>query len=83
MAQRRGVRLKVFTGQESRIAERLGEADLLIVFTNKVSHEARHQVVRLAKSRDIPLRLIHSCGLSTLHGCLEDFALAGPEPQTR
>ena len=70
LALSRGVKLKVFSGKESKIAPRLGNPDLLIVFTNLVSHEARDQVVRLAKSRKIPLRLLHSAGMSSLAQCL-------------
>jgi len=70
-AKSRGIELKVFTGQENKIASRIGTADLLIVFTNRVSHDARDQVVRFAKCNGIPLRMVHSCGVKALHGCLQ------------
>jgi hypothetical protein len=69
-AKTSGFKLKVFTGKESKIADRLGRPDLVIVFTNKVSHEARDQVVRFAKTKNIPLRMVHSCGTKDLTTCL-------------
>jgi hypothetical protein len=66
-----GVRLKVFTGQESKIADRIGNAGLVIIFTNKVSHEGRRQAVVFARSNNIPLRMVHSCGIASLRKCLE------------
>lgn len=66
-----GVKLKVFTGKENAIAPKLGKADLVVVFTNQVSHKARKEVCTYAKANDIPLLLSHSCGVSTLRQCLE------------
>jgi len=68
-----GVKLKVFTGKENKIAGKLGEPDCVIVFTNKVSHAARKEVMQYAKARKIPVQMIHSCGVSTLRQCLENI----------
>lgn len=65
-----GFKLKVFTGKESKIASKLGRPDMLIVFTNKVSHEAKREAVNFAKSKSIPYKMIHSCGVSTLKDAL-------------
>jgi hypothetical protein len=69
-AKEGGVTLKCFTGKERGIAAQIGESDLVIVFTNKVSHEARREAAKAAKSRNIPLRMLHSCGVSSLRDCL-------------
>ncbi|EGY25608.1 hypothetical protein DA2_2088 [Desulfovibrio sp. A2] len=66
-----GVDLKVFTGKENRIADKLGQADLVIVFTNKISHAAKREVVQHAKANSIPVQMLHSCGVSTLRQALE------------
>ena len=66
------VSLKVFTGQESGIRGQLGNLDMIILFTDKVSHAARATAVQHAKSNDIPLRMIHSSGVTALRKCLED-----------
>ncbi|MFO7818103.1 MAG: DUF2325 domain-containing protein [Thermodesulfobacteriota bacterium] len=72
IAQKSGVKLKFFTGKENRIASRIKNVDLCIVFTNKISHQARNQVVRMAKQNNIPLEMHHSCGISTLADSLAD-----------
>lgn len=66
-----GVELKVFTGQERSIKSQLGDLDMMILFTGKVSHAARMEAVRHAKSNNIPLRMVHSSGVSALRKCFE------------
>jgi len=65
-AKATGVDLKVFTGKENSIASQIGSPDLVIVFTNKVSHAARKEVMHYAKSRNIPVKMVHNCGVSSL-----------------
>lgn len=65
-AKATGVDLKVFTGKENCIASQMGLPDLVIVFTSKVSHAARKEVVQYAKSHNIPLKMVHACGVSSL-----------------
>lgn len=50
-AQRFGVKLKVFTRTTKNLGEKIGTADAIIVFTNKVSHTSRREVVSEAKNR--------------------------------
>lgn len=69
-AKARGIDLKVFTGKENQISSQMGYPDLVIVFTSKVSHAARKEVLSYAKSRNIPVRMVHSCGVSTLRNNL-------------
>lgn len=40
-ARKGGYRLKMFTGSENSIDERIRNIDLMIIFTGKVSHKAR------------------------------------------
>ncbi|NJB69123.1 ribosomal protein L30E [Desulfobaculum xiamenense] len=70
-ARELGIDLKVFTGKENSIAPKLGKPDLVVVFTNQVSHKARREVATYAKANDIRLHLSHSCGVSSLRNCLE------------
>ena len=67
-----GVNLKVFTGQERSIRSQLGELDMMILFTGKVSHAARQEAVKHAKANNIPLRMVHSSGVSALRKCFEE-----------
>jgi hypothetical protein len=71
-AKRHGVRLKVFTGKENKIHGKLGQPNFLIMFTNKVSHEARRSVMSHARSQKIPVYMMHSCGVSSLDNCLKE-----------
>lgn len=68
-AKELGVELKVFTGQERSIRNQLGDLDMMILFTGKVSHAARAEAVKHAKSRGIPMHMVHSSGISALRKC--------------
>ena len=70
-ARAMGVSLKVFTGQERSIKSQIGDIDLMILFTAKLSHAARQEAVRHAKTNNIPLHMIHSAGVSALRRCIE------------
>lgn len=65
-----GCNLKCIARNERNFQDKIGSPDMLIVFTNKISHEAKRKAAQFAKSRSIPIRLAHSCGVSTLRECL-------------
>ncbi|MBG0788892.1 MAG: DUF2325 domain-containing protein [Desulfovibrionaceae bacterium] len=69
-AQKNGVKLKHFTGKERKIAKSLGNVDFVVLFTNKVSHKARKDVLDAVRGKDVPVYMEHSCGISTLRKCL-------------
>lgn len=69
-ASSEGHSLRFISRNELNFTEKMGNPDAVIVFTNKVSHEARRKALQLARSRKIPIHMIHSCGLSTLRDCL-------------
>ncbi|WP_045212136.1 DUF2325 domain-containing protein [Desulfonatronovibrio magnus] len=71
-AKKAGYKLKMFTGTENTINERIGNIDLLIIFTGKVSHSARKIALNAARAENIPVLMCHSCGVSTLKECLEN-----------
>ncbi len=71
-AEAKGHELKCVGHNERNFANKIGNPDALIIFTNKISHEAKRKAVRFARSRNIPLQLIHSCGVSSLRECLPD-----------
>jgi hypothetical protein len=73
-AAARGVLLKVFTGQERSIEKQLGDADFLILCTAKVSHSAKKEVLCHARHKGIPVRFVHSAGVSSLQRCLSECA---------
>lgn len=63
--------LKVFNGPEAQLKSRMGNVDAMVIFTNKVSHRAKREAMGVAKSRNIPVYLRHSCGVCTLRRCLD------------
>ncbi|TVQ97629.1 MAG: DUF2325 domain-containing protein [Desulfovibrionales bacterium] len=73
-ARQAGVDLKIFTGKENTIASSLRDSEMIIIFTNKVSHQARNEAMQVAKARNIPVHMLHSCGVSSLKKCLQGTA---------
>lgn len=69
-AERIGINLKVFTKPESEMVSKIKHVDALLIFTNKVSHKAKREVMNTAKSNCIPVFMHHSCGVCTLRDCL-------------
>ncbi|RRD69848.1 MULTISPECIES: DUF2325 domain-containing protein [unclassified Desulfovibrio] len=72
-AEEQGHSLKCIARNERNFVNKIGNPDAMIVFTNKISHEARRKAVQVARSRNIPLQMVHSCGVSSLRECLSDF----------
>lgn len=68
-ASKFGITLNVFNTSEVGIAAKLNKADAVVIFTNKVSHRARTEVLGAARSRNIPVYQYHSCGVCTLRDC--------------
>ena len=75
-AKRNGVSLKVFTGKENSLSRMLGDYDMMIILTGKVSHNARNEAMRHAKCKNIPVHLVHSCGLSSVEKCIGEHKCA-------
>ena len=69
-AEALGHDLKCISRNERNFVAKIGNPDALIVFTNKISHEAKRKAQQAARSRNIPIRFVHSCGVSTLRECL-------------
>ena len=69
-ARQFGVELKVFTKHKAGILSKIRNVDAIVIFTNKVSHTAKKEVVNVAKTKKIPVFMYHSCGICTLRDCL-------------
>lgn len=69
-ARQGGATLKCISRNERNFMDKIGNPDAIIVFTNKVSHEATRKALLHARSRNIPIHLVHSCGVSSLRNCL-------------
>ncbi|MCJ2164338.1 MULTISPECIES: DUF2325 domain-containing protein [unclassified Pseudodesulfovibrio] len=73
-AKKNGIKIKHFTGKERKISKTLGNVDFVVMFTNKVSHKARTEVLDAVRGKGVPVYMHHSCGLSTLRKQLEEMA---------
>ena len=73
VASKLGHDLKILSKNEANFMAKAGSPDLYIVFTNKISHEARRKAKKLAESKNIPIKFAHSCGVSTLEECLTNI----------
>ncbi|WP_319468869.1 DUF2325 domain-containing protein [uncultured Pseudodesulfovibrio sp.] len=74
-AKKNGVKLKCYTGKERSISGSLGKVDFVVLFTNKVSHKARKDVLSAIRGRNVPVIMRHSCGVSTLRDCLDEASV--------
>jgi hypothetical protein len=72
-AESLGIRLKVFTKTTRNLGERIGNVDAVILFTNKVSHPLRREVMSAAKKKNIKALQCHACGVCSLRQCLNQL----------
>ncbi len=75
-AKASGHRLTIFTRYEKGMELRMGSADVLVLFTDHVSHSARAHALDVARSKGILLIQAHSCGISTWKACLQSLVPA-------
>ncbi len=69
-ARQLGINLKVFSKHKPAMQSKIKSVDGVVIFTNKVSHKARKEAVRIAKINKIPFLMHHSCGICSLRECL-------------
>jgi ABC-type uncharacterized transport system substrate-binding protein len=65
-----GIDLRVFTKPEVELSSKIKNVNAVVIFTNKVSHKAKREVMNVAKAKNIPVFMYHSCGICTLRDCL-------------
>jgi hypothetical protein len=76
-AAKLGYKLRVFNVLESNMSSKLASSGAVVLFTGKVSHEARIQAVNAARACNIPLLMCHSCGVCAFRDCLSCLEKAG------
>ncbi len=69
-----GWKAKVYTKENGSFQKKLGCPDLLIVFTNTVSHKMVISALREAKKSGIPIARIHTSSAAALHTVLTEYA---------
>jgi hypothetical protein len=70
-AEKSGVDLRFFSQDAVNIGPKIMELDALVIFTGMISHQAKKKVMRVAKSRHIPVLMSHSCGVCSLKQCID------------
>ena len=66
---------KVFTQMPSDFENKLGNPDLMVVFTNTCSHKMVNSVNQKSRKHDIPVARIHSSSASALKSVLEQYCI--------
>ena len=67
-----GYKAKVFTKERGRHKKKIGSPDLLIFFTDTVSHKMLISASQEAKKNKVPIAHVHSGSASALHKVLSD-----------
>lgn len=67
-----GCKAKVFTKENGSLKKKMGNPDLLILFTNTVSHKMAMSAFQEAKRNRIPVERIHSSSATALHAVLSE-----------
>ena len=65
-----GVDLRVFNKSETNLPAKIRHTEALVIFTSKVSHRVRNQVMVVAQAKRIPVYLSHNCGICALRDCI-------------
>ena len=70
-----GMDLHIFSQAKQNMESKINHADAVVIFTNKISHQARHKAFSAAKKLGIPVFMHHACGVCTLRECLSCLRL--------
>lgn len=66
-----GYKAKVFAKKNGMLKKNLGTPDLMLLFTNTVSHKMVLSAVNEAKKNNIPIERIHSSSIAALSDFFE------------
>lgn len=68
-------RVKVFTQMPADFENKLGNPDLMVVFTNTCSHKMALSVSRKSAKKDIPVARIHNASANALKSVLDQYCM--------
>ena len=68
-----GYKAKVFAKENGPIRKKIGNPDLLILFTNTVSHKMVLAAAQEEKRNNIPVARIHTSSAAALKGVLNEY----------
>ena len=69
-------RAKVFTQMKGSFRNKIGTPDLLVLFTNTVSHKMVNCAISETKGQDIIIERSHSSSMSALRDILDKYTSA-------
>ena len=72
ICKRHGCKAKVFTKENGSLKKKMGCPDLLILFTNTVSHKMVISAAQEAKRNNIPVLRVHSSSAAELQTALAE-----------
>lgn len=72
-----GCKAKVFPKENGTLKKKMGCPDLLILFTNTVSHKMVISAAQEAKRNNIPIARCHTSSVTALHKLLSERIKAG------
>lgn len=67
-----GCKAKIFTKENGSLKKKMGHPDLLILFTNTVSHKMVISATQEAKRSNVPIARIHTSSAQALHSVLSE-----------
>lgn len=65
---------KIFTKENGKISKKFGNPDLMILFTNTVSHKMVNSAMQVSKKNNIPIERIHSSSVCSLKNVFESLS---------
>lgn len=71
-----GCKAKVFTKEHGSVKKKIGNPDLMILFTNTVSHKMVITASQEAKKNNIPIARIHTSSATALRSVLDEHCAA-------
>lgn len=75
--KKHGCSAKVYVKEKGGFSKRMGVPDLMILFTNTVSHKMVTSAVNEAKKNKIPIARSHSSSIWALNDVLSRYCAAG------
>lgn len=73
ICKKHGCKAKVFVKEKSGFKKKLGNPDLMILFTNTVSHKMVHSAVSEAKRNKVQIARAHSSSAAALINVLKTY----------
>ncbi|MDO5558049.1 MAG: DUF2325 domain-containing protein [Oscillospiraceae bacterium] len=68
---------KIFTQMPANFADKIGKPDLVVIFTNTVSHQMVVRVNQRAQKLRFPVARVNSAGAGALRQVLSEYVGAG------